>query len=697
MQRKKIIYVAAASPGEASADLRRLGLLEFGDALRDSLRVVVPARHAAELESLALIPKHILLRYDAISAAWLWARLMIFLGLSGENEVIVFSPPGQSRWLKLLALALRGRVSFSAGEGNCVPFSLVGVLRAGWRQRFAAHGPICLIAAASTGSLQKILADVRRRYPEAPVHGVLPVSLAQSDFPLGSVIGSIKGLDSLDEVQRWRLQAYARIARRCFGRQRFRRIILPWTNEKASELRGMTWWFLPLWRVEIYNENLDAFGGRNPARLVRHGVWRIRRRWERRRLDREAFLRTLPVGVMGSASSFYIEKILRVLREKQPQAEIHGLLPESLVVPAAGLFDSTEVLRGGFFAQWLAAWRFLRRRREYQCWVIPCTNEPYSSMKLLGFLLPLSRRLIYNELADGFAARRVRTLYRHYVWRLRDHLSYQIVAAAAGSNRVARLGHLVLYSGRLLAGAGVLWQARLRSGRIARNANKSARRTAKTGPRVDLLLLGGPQDGRNLQDAAGTVPASLADGPVRVVRVSGNGLFRDLNEAIQASDAEFVCLLDPECRMAPQDWIERLLSSFDDRTAQVGPELASLDGETVVRGLLLESRGGLAWNFDNAVRWHRRPECLEVDALPWLCVVFRRRIFAETGYFSGDSGTMAGTMADTMEGWADAEFSKRLRALGWRSVCNRSVTAAHPAVRLGLPVASQEVTEEIRR
>ena len=39
---------------------------------------------------------------------------------------------------------------------------------------------------------------------------------------------------------------------------------------------------------------------------------------------------------------------------------------------------------------------------------------------------------------------------------------------------------------------------------------------------------------------------------------------------------------------------------------------------------------------------------------------------------------------------ADAEFSRR-------SVCNRSVTATHPAVHLGLLVASREVTEEIRR
>ena len=623
MQRKKIIYVAAASPGEAAVDLRRLGLMDLIQP-GDSLRVVVPARHAAELESLAPIPKNILLRYDAVAAAWLWARLMIFLGLSGENEVIVFSPPGHSRWLKLLALGLRGRVSFSAGEGNCIPFSLAGVLRAGWRQRFAAHGPICLIGSASASSVEKILADVRRRYPEAPVHGVLPASIAES----------VGGLDSLETVQHWGLRTYARIAPRCFGRERFRRIILPWTHEKA-ELGRLGWW-LPLWRVEVYNENLDAFPGRNPVLLLRHWIWR-------RSLRRKQHRSTLPIGVLGSASSFYLEQILRVLRANHSEAKIHGLLPESLAGPAARLFDSTEVLHGGFSAQWLSAWRFIRRK-EYQCWVIPCTNEPYARMKLLAFLLPLSPRLIYNELADGFAARELRTFYGHYLWRLRDRLPCQIVAGAAGRNWIARLGHLVLYSGRLLAGAGVLWQVRLRSRRIAKNANKNAKRIARTGPRVDLLLLGGHEDGRDFQDSVWVNPPSPSHGSVRVVRVPGNGLFRDWNEAIRASDAEFVCLVDAECRITPQDWIEQLLSSFDDRTAQVGPELASLDGETVVRGLLLESRGGLAWNFDNAVRWHRRPECLEVDALPRLCVVLRRRIFDEISYFADDSRRMTGTM-----------------------------------------------------
>ena len=705
MQRKKIIYVAAASPGEAAADLCRLCLLECGDSLSDSLRVVVPSRHASELESLVQIPKNILLRYDAFAAPRLWARLMIFLGLSGENEVIVFSPPGRSRWLKLLALALRGRVSFSAGDGDCVPFSLAGVLRAGWRRRFAAHGPICLIGSASAGSLEKILADVRRRYPEAPVHGVLPASLAES----------LGGLDSQETVQRWGLKAYGRIAGRCFGRRRYQRIILPWTDEKP-QVRWLEWW-LPLWRIEIYNRNLGAFPGRHLGHLVRYCLWQFRealehfgqfvryclwrfreevelrrQRRERRRQAKVEFHRSLPVGIVGSASVLYLREILCDLRRRYPGVKFHAILPQSLEAPAQGMFDRVTLLRGGFVEDWLQARRFLAGAQQ-QVWIVPCTNEPYARMKLLAFLLPLSPRLIYNELADGFPARRLPTLYGHCLWRLRDHLSYQIVAGAAGGNWIARLGHLALYSGRLLAGAATLWQARLRSGRIPVNMNP----VAEAGPRVDLLLLGrrlGGNEGRNgagrdFQDHVWTIPSSSSNGSIRVARVPVNGSGNDLNEAIRASDAEFVCLLDPECRIAPHDWIERLLASFDDRTAQVGPELASLDGETVLRGLLLESRGALAWNFDNAVRWHRHPECLEVDALPRLCVVLRRRVFTETGYFAADSGTM--------EGWADGEFSKRLRALGWRSVCNRSVTATHPAVRLGLPAASQEVTEELRR
>src|SRR3990172_9337934 len=130
MERKKIIYVAAASPSEAAADLCRLGLLDQ----RDFLRVVVPARLAPPWESLALLPRDIVWRYEPISVPWLWLRLMVFLGLSRETDIVVFSPPQRARVLKLLALALRGRVSFSDGAGSCVPFSFGRVLQTGLRR-----------------------------------------------------------------------------------------------------------------------------------------------------------------------------------------------------------------------------------------------------------------------------------------------------------------------------------------------------------------------------------------------------------------------------------------------------------------------------------------------------------------------------------------------------------------------------------
>ena len=660
---QKIIYVAAAPPSEAAADLRRLGLLALGDRLR----VVVPARLAPPLESLVFLPRNVLSRYEPLAAWWLWLRLMIFLGLSRDADIIVYSPAGGSRFLKLLALSLRGRVSFSDGLGNCVPFSFGRVLRTGLRRRLAARGPICLVGTASPDALRAILANLRARYPEAPVHGVLPASLA----------GEVHGFDSLEVIRHPGPAAYARLLLRSIGRKRFRRIILPCTSEQFTGLRWMAW-LLPLWRVEIYNENLDAFSGRNLWSLTSHGIWRLRRRWERRRRNREEFLRAQPVGVIGSASSLYLRKILPVVRTRCPGVPVHALLPEPLAGPAADLFDSVAVLRGNFFAQWMQARRFVRARKDLQCWIVPCTNEPYSAMKWLALVLPLARRRIYNELADGFAARDLGTLYGHCLWRLRDHLSFQIVAGAVGSNRIARAGHLVSYTVRLLAGAALLVRTRLVSRRV--------RRSSMTSPRVDLLVLGAAEDG---PDAVEPVSSAAS---VRVVRVVRNGSLSEVNAAIQASNAEFICLLDRECRMSPSDWIERLLESFDDRTAQVGPQLSSPDGETLLRGLLLESRGALAWNLDNAVQWRRRPECLEVDALPWPCVLIRRRIFSEVGYFAEDSGTM--------EEWADARFSSRLAARGWRSVCNRSVTATHPAAGLrlrGLRAAFREATEELRR
>ena len=484
------------------------------------------------------------------------------------------------------------------------------------------------------------------------------------------------GLDSSEVVNKPGLALYGRLLRRCVGRARFQRIIVPWTQEKFT---GLEWlgWLLPLWRAEIYNENLDAFSGRNLKRLFGHWLWRIRQKRERHR-------RTLPVGVIGSASAFYLRKIVSVLRAQYPGAQLHALLPESLAGPGGSLFDSVVVLRRGFFPAWIQAWRFIRARNGFQCWIVPCTNEPYDRMKWLAFLPPLARRRIYNELADGFAVREPRMLYRHVCWRLRDHLSFQIVAGTAGRNWLHRLGHLSLYAVRLLAGVSLLWKVRDRSASGGR-AGRSPQR-AKALPRVDVLVLGSSRDG---DDLSRYVPSGETAGAVRVVRIPDGESWREVNAAIRSSDAEFICLLDRECRLSPADWLHRLLESFDDRTAQVGPELISPDGETLLRGLLLESSGALVANADNAVRWHRRPECLEVDALPWTCVLVRRRVLMEVGYFAEDSGSI--------DSRADAEFCRRLAACGWRSLCNRSVTAIHPSASNFSRAVSGEVTEVIRQ
>jgi len=104
-------------------------------------------------------------------------------------------------------------------------------------------------------------------------------------------------------------------------------------------------------------------------------------------------------------------------------------------------------------------------------------------LKVLGFLWPLTRRQIYNELGDGFAVRDVAILWSHFRWRLRDHLSFQIVAGTAGKSVPMRVVHLFLYALRLLGGAALLsvarlravrnrWQARTRAGSRAQKAGE---------------------------------------------------------------------------------------------------------------------------------------------------------------------------------------------------------------------------------
>ncbi len=662
----KVVYFATGTLAEVSADLKRLGLNKNGA----SLRVVLGAGFAGQLGEFASLRPEQTLFYQARSAPVLWLRLLKFLGLSPHAEIICLTSRQRFRFLKFLALTLRGKVTFSAENGtrvSCGPGRLLWV----WIKRLlAAKGPVCVMGSASPSRLRSIVASVRRRFPEARVHGVLPPVTSIAPAELAELFDSFVLLNQPVPF------AYLRLLPQCVGKGRFQRVVLAATNEKFTGLKWLAWW-LPLWNVEIYNEQIDAFHGRNLRLLIRHWRWR-------KRNNQELLRRILPVGVVGSASAFYLKQIVPVLRNRFPEAKLHGLLPPALLEPASSLFDSFTILRPGVLSAFLQTWKLGRAYGDFQCWIIPCTNEPYRRMKLLAWLLPLSRRQIYNEQADGFPARDVRTLYQHFLWRLRDRLSFQIVAGTAGRWMPLRLLHLGFFSLRLLSGAELLLRTRLRA-YLSKQIGR-ATRFPKTKQHVDLLYLGSEQSTRFFFQQSNFIGRT---GRIRMVPIpKGPGQLERINTAIRSSQADFICLMDSECRMLLPDWLDRLLETFDEGTAQVGPQVVSPDGGALIRGLLIGKEGTAQWNSDNGVCWHSQPEWLEVDALPWVCVLLRRSVFQQVGFFR--------EYPDAAGQWADWDFCQRLAAQGLHTVCNQSVTAAHPAASAVREPERQLVNSENR-
>ena len=255
------------------------------------------------------------------------------------------------------------------------------------------------------------------------------------------------------------------------------------------------------------------------------------------------------------------------------------------------------------------------------------------------------------------------TLRKHILWRLRDHLSFQIFAGTAGHRLPVRLVQLAWYSLRLLAGAELLVRVRIGASLRAWFAGGRAKK-----PAVDMIYLESSE--------AQTAP-SLPPGRVRLAaRVANDGRRRDLveqiNAAVRSSRAEFVCLFDSRCSMPDVHWLDRLLETFDDRTGQVGPQIVSSIDGSVIRGGLVGAGGRPKWNSDHAVCWRARPEWLAIEALPWICVVFRRAAVIEAGLFG------EGREEEPLP--TDPDFCRRLAAHGRPSICNESVTALFPSV-----------------
>ena len=145
---------------------------------------------------------------------------------------------------------------------------------------------------------------------------------------------------------------------------------------------------------------------------------------------------------------------------------------------------------------------------------------------------------------------------------------------------------------------------------------------------------------------------------------------RQIIETIRTTEGQFICILDSRCEMSPADWLEQLINTFDETVAQVGPQIRNAEQECFVRGALLGTQEKVQWNTDHAVRCHLRSEWLEVDGLPWLCVVFRRQALLDAGLL-GESLGRDGE-------WAEQDLWRRLNESGWQTLCNQNVTATHP-------------------
>ena len=296
-----------------------------------------------------------------------------------------------------------------------------------------------------------MVGDLRRRYPGAPIHGLLPARLLAPAAHL---------FDSVTVLHAGSTATYLALLARAFGPRRSGYLAVPCTGEGYGLLKVL-FWLLPLGRREFHNENNDFYSARDVPVLLRHIWWRLRTAlrnlpnlwW---RLHDWLTRRPHRVTVLGSASGLYLKTIVADLRRRYPGAPLHGLLPACLLAPATRLFDSHTPLRMFSARCWRDLLSLALGRRRSGHLVIPCTNEGYTHIKLLGFCLPLGLREIYNENGDAYLPRHLRMLWRHLSWRLEHRIFYQALTARRRRPWLLHLVHLLLYPLRLAAGAALL-------------------------------------------------------------------------------------------------------------------------------------------------------------------------------------------------------------------------------------------------
>lgn len=426
--------------GPAAGAAREITALS-GHLGPQSVRVVAPASSAGELR--ADLPEIKIHAVRFAAGPLLILRLWAFLGWS-PAEIYCLSPGGGQRLLKLTAYALRGRVVFVRPEGR----ARLGLFSFVWislSRLWARENGALLIGSAGPATLARLEEDLRKRRPGASIRVLRDPSIGEF-FRVAA---------------EWR---------------RYRYLSIPWTGEGHNFLKVAAW-LLPCGRREIYNEQGDSFSVRRVSVLLRHVWWRASLLWLR--------LLKLPPGVtvLGSASGYYLKDILADLRRRHPGEPVHGLLPPRLVNPAGGLFDSVTVLRPLAWSTWGALLGRSLGRDRTGWYVIPCTNEGFYGMKLMGAMLPMGRREIYNENHDGCPLRNWRMIGRHIHWRLRHRLFYQALTELHGRSWLSHILHLLVYPVRLLAGAVLLVSVRLRTA-TRRGQHPTA---AADAPRLDTV------------------------------------------------------------------------------------------------------------------------------------------------------------------------------------------------------------------
>ncbi|MAG31767.1 MAG: glycosyl transferase [Deltaproteobacteria bacterium] len=163
----------------------------------------------------------------------------------------------------------------------------------------------------------------------------------------------------------------------------------------------------------------------------------------------------------------------------------------------------------------------------------------------------------------------------------------------------------------------------------------------------------------------------------RVIRVPGEFNFSHIvNQGVEASDAEYVVLLNNDTLVVSRDWLEELVGVAQiPGVGAVGAKLLYPDGRIQHAGVTLGIHGLTAHAFDGCTDRYAPLEygyfahvCRNVSAVTAACLLVRRETYLEIGGFDESELGVA---------WNDTDFCLRLDGAGHRIVMNPYAELIH--------------------